>query len=134
MPFTLIFTFDVTIPAGTLPGAPLVTRTPFGDTDVDRIEWLFPDGCNGVVGIQVGARAVPVFPKGAGQWLIRSGDAAGTDLDGMHTTGDWSVIGYNAGAYPHTIHVTFHARRHQARSPAGVLIIDRPDLTGTGDS
>lgn len=111
MTFTLVYPFDVTIPAGTLPSAPLVTPTTFEPNTVERIEWLFPHGCQGTVGIQIGARSVPVIPPKVGSWIIRSGDSSGIDLEGMHDTGDWSLIGYNQGAFPHTIHVTFIAHR-----------------------
>lgn len=99
--------FDVTIPAGTPKTAPLVTSVAFNPRVVTRVEWLFPPGCNGLVGIQIGARSVPILPGTTGQFLTRSGDSAGVDLEDMHTTGDWSVIGYNTGAHDHTVHITF---------------------------
>lgn len=117
MPFTSIRHFDVTIPAGTLKSAPLVTLTQFAPDVVERVEWLFPPGCQGMVGIQIGARGVPVIPQTRGLFIVRSGDSSGHDLDGMHTTGDWSVIGYNTGAFAHTVSVTFRTRRHERPQP-----------------
>jgi hypothetical protein len=109
--FTIINPFAVTIPAGTPKAAPLVTVTRFNQNVVERIEWVFPDGCNGQVGIQIGARATPVLPGDVNQFFVRSGAAQGFDLEDMHNTGDWSVIGYNTGVFPHTILVTFVAHR-----------------------
>lgn len=117
MAFTLLYAFDVIIPANTAKAAPTVTLTQFEPNEVERIEWLFPDGCVGMVGIQVGARSVPILPHSKNQWLTRSGDSAGIDLEDMHKTGDWSVIGYNTGAYPHTVHVTFKVHRHTPVEP-----------------
>jgi hypothetical protein len=134
MPPTVIHTFDVTIPAGTAKATPLVTPTTFADNVVERIEWTFPDGCNGLVGIQIGARKVPVLPPQTDQFVVRSGSMQGIDLDGMHTTGDWSVIGYNTGQFDHTVHVQFTLHRPVPETPLpGYLVSDLVDsLHGGG--
>jgi hypothetical protein len=111
MPFPILHTFSVTIPAGTPSVTPLVTPTVFNTNAVDRIEWRFPGGCNGQVGIQIGARSVPVLPGNRNQFFIRSGDSQGFDLTDLPNTGDWSVIGYNTGSFDHTIQVTFRVHR-----------------------
>lgn len=121
---TLSYTFAVTIPAGTLQSAPLVTSTQFETNEVKRIEWVFPGGCNGVVGIQIGARSVQVLPSGQGQFHVRSGAAEGIDVEELPNTGDWSVIGYNTGAFPHTVQVTFHVNRISPKTPDTFLIND----------
>jgi hypothetical protein len=128
--FTLVYEYDVTIPAGTTAADPLVTLTQFEANEVERIEWLFPDGCCGLVGIQVGARSVPVIPHSNEQWLIRSGDSSGMDLTGQHNTGDWSVIGYNDGAYPHTVHVTFKVHRTEPPNNPDLLLVAAEPVTG----
>lgn len=117
MPRTIVYPFAVTIPAGTPIAAPLVTLTQFEANEIERIEWRFPGGCNGVVGIQVGARSVPVIPANRSQFIIRTGDSHGYDLSGMHNTGDWSVIGYNTGAFAHTVTVYFYAHRIEVEPP-----------------
>jgi hypothetical protein len=134
MPRTLVKTFDIAIPAGTVKAAPLVTLTQFEPNEVTRIEWLFPSGCNGQVGIQIGARSVPVIPGDRTQFITRSGDSAGIDLEGMHTSGDWSVISYNTGAFPHIVHVTFHARRVVREPNPDIFILDDISLTRIGES
>ena len=108
---TLSHTFAVTIPAGTLQSAPLVTPVQFETNIVDRIDWVFPGGCNGVVGIQIGSRSVPVLPSNPGAFYVRSGAAQGTAVEDLPNTGDWSVIGYNTGSFNHTVQVTFTVRR-----------------------
>lgn len=123
MPRTLVYPFDITIPAGTPIATPIVTPTQFGDNEVERIEWLFPDGCNGVVGIQIGARTVPIIPANRGQFLVRSGDSHGYDLTEQHQTGDWSVIGYNTGSFPHTVHVYFFVHRIPPEPPAPMYLL-----------
>lgn len=123
MPLTLVQPFDVTIPAGTPIATPVTVLTQFAPNVVTRIEWNFPPGCQGQVGIQIGSRSVPVIPFSRAQWLVRSGESAGMDLEGMHDSGDWSVIGYNTGAFPHTIHVVFFAHR-KVRVHTDPMVID----------
>lgn len=134
MPLTLVRAFDVTIPAGTLKTAPLVTLTQFEPSVVDHIDWLFPAGCAGLVGIQIGARSVPVIPDGVGSFTTRSGSSAGYDLSDHHTTGDWSVIGYNLGTFPHTIHVEFKIHRHQRTERDLFILGDVSQLLTLGES
>jgi hypothetical protein len=125
MAYTIVHPFSVTIPAGTLSTAPLVVPTVFAPNIVDHIEWVFPDGCNGLVGIQIGARNVPVVPGARAQFLIRSGSVGGLDVDEMHDSGDWSVIGYNLGVFPHTVQVTFTVHRKVKPAPIpGYLLSD----------
>jgi hypothetical protein len=130
---TLFHSFPVTIPAGTPKAAPLVTLTRFEQNTVDRIEWVFPDGCNGQVGIQIGARAIPIIPNDKTQFFIRSGSAQGVDVEGLHNTGDWSVIGYNTGVFPHTVDVTFRVHRNIQPEPIpAYLAADAIELLAGG--
>lgn len=121
---TLVYQFPVTIPAGTTQAAPLVTATTFEPNIVEHIAWLFPHGCNGFVGIRIGARTVPVLPSGAANWFTFSGMAQGTDVEDLAQTGDWSVIGYNTGINPHTVQVTFKVRRKEKAQQPFMLIPD----------
>lgn len=134
MPKTLSYAFDVTIPAGTPKGAPLVTPVQFETNIVKRIEWVFPGGCNGVVGIQIGAQAVPVLPSTQGQFYVRSGSVQGADVEGHHNTGDWSIIGYNTGTFDHTIHVAFTVHRIEPKTPDLFVINDTSAYLRMGES
>jgi hypothetical protein len=125
---TLVYTFPVTIPAGTPQATPLATATTFEPNVVERIDWLFPHGCNGHVGIQIGARSNPVLPPVKGQWFLRSGSAGGVDVQDVPVTGDWSVIGYNTGSFDHTIQVAFHVHR-TVKEPPMFKLLDNPDLS-----
>lgn len=111
MPRTITKTFQVTIPAGTAKATPVTLPTTFEPNIVDSIEWTFPHGCNGKVGIQIGARSVPVLPGDRAQFYTTSGDTHAIGLDGHHDSGDWSVIGYNTGQFNHTVQVVFVVHR-----------------------
>jgi hypothetical protein len=134
MTFTLVKQFAVTIPAGTTIANPLVTPIQFEPNEVESIDWLFPAGCQGLVGIQIGARSVPVIPADRTQWFIRSGDSQGFSVSGMHKTGDWSVIGYNLGNFPHTIHLTFRVHRITKAAPPKILVLGGNHIVGMGES
>lgn len=101
------FEFPVTIPAGTAIATPITFTTNFHQRRVDAIKWVVPPGALGVVGFYIGMRGVQVFPSSTGTWFIRSGSSGGVSTDNLPTSGDWSVTGYNTGAFPHTVYVTF---------------------------
>jgi len=125
---------DVLIPAGTPKATPQVSTFQFGTMVMQRIEWMFPHGCNGLVGIQIGARAVQILPYDRGVFFIRSGDTAGVDLTDMHDTGDWSVIGYNTGVHPHTIRVTFKMHAYEPPSKELFMVDTFGGILGMGES
>lgn len=126
--------FQVTLAAGIIPAAPLVTTCQLPQCVVEHISWLFPSGCNGLVGIQIGTRKVPILPYDVTQFMVDSGGSSSTDVTDMHETGDWSVIGYNLGSVPHTVSVTF--KYHIPRPPEKQYFIldDIAGLIGAGES
>lgn len=126
--------FQVSLAAGITPTAPLVTTCQLVPCIVDSVSWLFPDGCNGLVGIQVGTRNVPLIPYDRGQFIVNSGNSSGVDVADMLDSGDWSVIGYNQGASTHVISVTFN---YHIATPAekAYFILDTPQvILGIGES
>lgn len=104
------YDFAVTIPAGTAIANPLTTLTTFPLRRVTRIDWRVPTGANGVMGFRIGLKSVQYRPTQAGTWVIASGQTGFWDLDGNVHSQDWSVIGYNTGANPHTVYVTYHVQ------------------------
>jgi hypothetical protein len=104
---TIFHIIDVTIPAGTAKATPFIQLTQFAAQRLDGVEWRFPPGCQGFVGIQIGSHGTPILPFNPNQWFVRSGDAMQYDLTGMPDSGDWSVIGYNTGSFAHTIEITY---------------------------
>lgn len=124
MATTQVFQFAVTIPAGTPQASPLVTLTQFEPNIVDRVRFVFPHGCNGLVGIRIGARGVPILPLGGVTWFTTSGLEHVLDVQDMHETGDWSVIGYNTGVNPHTVQVAYHVQRKPPKRDQQLLLPD----------
>lgn len=101
------FEFAATIPAGTAIASPVTIPTTFHQREVNAIRWIIPPGALGVVGFYIGMRGLQLFPSSTGTWFVRSGHAGGVSVEDMPNTGDWSVTGYNTGAFNHTIYVTF---------------------------
>src|SRR5579859_3683926 len=101
------FEFAVTIPAGTPVAAPVTTITSIRQRRITAIRWIVPPGSLGVVGFYIGMRGVQLLPSASGTWFIRSGNAGGLASENLPTSGDWSVTGYNTGAFNHTVYVTF---------------------------
>lgn len=131
---TIVKHFDVTIPAGTPKTKPLVVPTTFNARIVDSIRWEFPAGCNGQVGIQIGSRNLPILPLAVGEYFVHSGGASGYDVRDMPDGGDWSVIGYNTGVFPHTIRVDFRLSVLPPKTPEARYIYGATVVFGEGES
>lgn len=99
--------FAVTIPAGTPIAAPLTVKTVFPPRRVAGIQWLIPPGPSGKAGWRITMGGVQVVPANIGAWIIRDGALDGHALARLPDSGAWDVTGYNTGAFPHTIYVTF---------------------------
>lgn len=125
MSITLLHSRAVTIPAGTPVATPTETGTSFPPGLVESIHWRFPGGCNGQVGIKFASSHVPIFPASITEWLVSSGDASGYDVDDFPDSGDFSLLGYNLGAFPHTIQLRYRVRRREPPDQIpGYLVAD----------
>lgn len=114
-PYREVIHFEVTVPAGTPVAAPLVQVLTMPVRVITAIDWRVPAGAQGCLGFRIGARAIPVVPQPAGTWVIAAGESGSFPLAGHHDSGDWSLIGYNTGTYPHTVYLTFHAELLERR-------------------
>ena len=102
-----IRTAQATIPAGTPLAAPVTVNVSFPDRIVRAVRWRVPRGPSGLMGWQLTSDGVPVIPVVAGTFIVADGEADDWPLDGYPTAGNWQVTGYNTGAYPHTVYLTF---------------------------
>lgn len=73
------------------------------------------------MGWQLAMGGVQVVPTGSDTWIIDDGTSGVFTLDGYPDSGAFQVIGYNTGAYPHSIFLVFHLdlpeRRQVAPAP-----------------
>jgi len=108
MPGEEHYEFTATIPAGTPQAAPLTIPTVMPVRIVRSIQWTIPPGPSGLAGWRITMGGHQVIPVNTGAWIIRDGSADGTSLARLPDSGAWDVTGYNTGAHPHSMYVTFY--------------------------
>jgi len=101
-------TVSVTVPAGTAVASPQVTAVVFPARVVTQIDFLFPPGPRGEVGVAVGTANVKTLPYGNASYLVTDNQFLQFPLEQQIDSGSWQVTAYNTGMFPHTITVTFH--------------------------
>ena len=102
-----VYAFALTIPTGSTPAAPNSQPIQFPSRKVVGIEADVPDGWNGMVGFAIAQDNQQIIPANRGQWIIASGDVLHWNLDGLPDTGDFNLLAYNTGIYPHTLYIRF---------------------------
>lgn len=110
--------FAPTIVAGTPKSAPLTFSLAMPARTVRHVRIRFPPGPRGNVGIQLAMAGVNVIPVTAGAFIVADDEVIEWDVDNAPNSGAWQMIGYNTGALPHTIYLSF--------------LVDIPQLTPTG--
>lgn len=125
--------WNVTIPPGTTPDAPLVDPIDLGDVWMDSFTLLIPPGGAGSVGWNLtyaGGIIFPWAPPGIGgnqsPWFIAN-QYDDTIPIKAEIGGTMAFTGYNTGAYLHTIYLVFACipiAAKQARTTTRVTPID----------
>lgn len=123
--------FEVSIPAGTAVGAPQVTDVSFPTRIVSWVEFLFPPGPRGQVGIRYTMNGDAVIPLIAGTWLIADNDKSHWDLSGYPDSGAWELTAYNSGQFDHTIYLRFGLDYLPQPVAPALLPLPAPALSGT---
>lgn len=101
--------WNVTVPAGTADTAPQITPLPMPVLAVQWVEFKIPPGANGTVGFCLassGQQVIPFAPPSP-SWIVGDNDDLHWDLEDLPTSGDWALVSYNAGVWPHTVTVRF---------------------------
>lgn len=96
---------DITIPAGVPLTAPSVYALPWREGYPEFVEFRFPPGPSGLVGVQLFHSARRVIPKRANTFLVADNEIVKWALEGYPYNSVYTIRAYNAGAYPHTIQV-----------------------------
>lgn len=99
--------FTVTIPAGTLSSSPYSLTLDIGNRIVTRVEIRVPPGPLGNVGFAIQESGTTAIPSNGATWIIANDESMVWDLNGFIESGRWGLIGYNTGAYNHSIYVRF---------------------------
>lgn len=129
-----IRTAQATIPANTPLNAPVTVNVSFPPRIVRGVRWRVPPGPGGLMGWQLSSDGVPVIPVVAGTWIVADDEHDDWPLDGYPDAGNWQVTGYNTGAYPHTVYLTFllDLITPAVTPPALVAAAPAPALAGLG--
>lgn len=110
-PVVQVKQFEITVPAGTPIANPQVTATIFDDGfTLEWVEIRMPPGPRGQVGVAITSSRVQLLPYTTGitrNWLRLNDEDLHWDFYDMPDTGDYGVIAYNIGNYPHTFQVRY---------------------------
>ncbi len=99
--------FTVTLSPGSTPSAPVLTNLAIPPRVVDKITIRVPPGPSGAVGFAIAAAGTPIIPQNAGQFIVADNEVIELPLVGYITSGAWQLLGYNQGAWPHSLQVRF---------------------------
>lgn len=94
---------DIVIPAGVLRTAPQTFTLPWREGYPDFIEFRFPPGPSGTVGVQLFHSGRRMIPKRADTFLISDDEIVKWELEGYPYNSVYTVRAFNEGNYQHTI-------------------------------
>jgi hypothetical protein len=100
-----IWELQITVPAGTVIAAPLVTPWLTEDNLLNTVELVIPPGHNGLTGIRVMKGDVPIIPYSANSFIVGNNYAHEFTVNDYVQTSDVKVQTYNIGSYPHTFYL-----------------------------
>lgn len=95
------------IPAGTPIATPVTVDCSFPPRTVERIDWTVPPGARGNMGWYLASGGVAVLPSQSPQFVVTDNERSSWSVDELMDSGAWQLIGYNLGAYDHTVYLTF---------------------------
>jgi len=97
--------FEITVPAGNGSTATMETEFDLGSCNVTGCNIVWPAGCSGLVGAALLAAESWAFPAKQGTFWRYDDFVYSFSISNQITTGDWSLVAYNADYYDHTIQV-----------------------------
>lgn len=107
---SLVTQFTCVIPAGTPISAPVTIEMPAGTYTVLSIRWRVPPGPKGQMGFYLSSNGTPTIPAAVAnnpQWIVTDNDSDEIPTTDYPNSGQWELVGYNVGHYPHSVYVTF---------------------------
>lgn len=99
--------FTAVIPANTPATSPVTVPMVMPPRVVSTLEVIVPPGPSGFVGFAMANSGVRVIPYLSDLWIVTNDEKIVWPMDGYINSGDWSLIGYNAGSQDHAIYVRF---------------------------
>lgn len=105
---TRILQYKVSTPLNVFQANPKITVVQFSPALVTRIEVVIPPGPQGQLGFHIDNGNGQFVPQGAGNWINLDDTTLTWDLIDSPDNGNWQIVTYNSGFYPHSISVFFH--------------------------
>lgn len=102
-----LWSFQVTIPAGTAQSSPYRQKTTLPTRKVDTLEITIPPGPSGLMGFAVTMGGINVVPVNSGTYIVTDNEKISWPLTGLPDSGDWQVSGYNLDVFDHTVYLRF---------------------------
>lgn len=107
-PASRLESFEVVAPAGTQKAAPLEVATVWNPGELVRLELIFPDGPNYLVGVRILLAHAQAIPSTAGAWIVANDEKLDFETAGYPDSGAWSVLVYNLDIFQHVVRVRYH--------------------------
>lgn len=104
-----VYSYQVTIPAGTSPATPFTANTPTPVRTLSELEIVVPPGPAGLMGFAITMGGVNVLPVMPGTWVVTDDERITWSLEGQPNSGAWQLTGYNTGVFDHTVYMRFLA-------------------------
>lgn len=99
--------FSVTLPPGSAPATAVSYPLNLPTLVVDAIRIRVPPGPSGQVGFAIEVGGQQIIPYQQGTWIIADNEVIEWTLENYPDSGQWSLLAYNQGAYPHTLQLEF---------------------------
>lgn len=106
----IIHQLQATIPAGTLKSALVTVSLQLPPEVIQQVDIDVPPGPAGLMGFYLACSGQQVIPFETGQFLIWDDREKDWPLENFPTNAKWSIVGYNLGAFDHTVVVRFHSQ------------------------
>lgn len=129
-----VYSFTLSVPAGTPKNNPAVLLTRFPPRIIRAIKWRVPHGPNGVLGFRISMGGVQVFPSNIGGFIIADAESETWNVDNQPDSGAWDVTAYNTGTHAHQIFINYYAEvmrpKPVPKAPVSYLELSEvPDLS-----
>lgn len=103
-----VFQFAASIPAGTPKSSPVTVPLSLDGWELESLDLEVLPGPSGLLGFYVANNGVQWIPQPAGQFLVWDDVRQSWTFEEQPNASGWAVVGYNGGAWPHTVTVRFH--------------------------
>lgn len=105
---TEVHQFQATIPAGTAKATPVTRALAQANYEIESIDLEVPPGPSGLMGFYIALSGQQWIPWEPGAYIVWNDRTENFPTENQVVNGGWQVVGYNTGAYDHTVTVRFH--------------------------